>query len=247
MQNKRLKKTLSSESRSSIGRRKKTSFWCSKSSNKTSPLSASASPLSLKPVEPIECFTKKYNSVPMEKFRNPLENNNTIPNNHAAAASRNNSQRNTHRNGGNNVEIMQKNDIIQVRTYAQQEGGEDISIESENRDFERFMMIPTSTTFDIATLHPMEVETRRIMEAYGINRETLEKNAEYGPRSEVIGIYRILIMRLKNMQEKEKAKELEANGNDTQTSPALKAVAATTKHKSSSTKKRIDATKCAIL
>jgi serine/threonine-protein kinase NIM1 len=243
-----LKKTLSTESRSSVGRRKKTSFWCSRTS-KTSPLSASSSPLSLKPVEPIECYTKKYNNVPMEKFKNPLENT-TIPNrNNSQSASRNNSQRNAHKNGGNNnVEIVQKNDIIQVRTYANENNntktnGEDVSISSESRDFEKFMMIPTQTNGDLSSLHPMEIETRNIMEKYGISRETLEKNAENGPRSEVIGIYRILIMRLKNMQEKEKAKELEANGNDMQSPPKTNS---NSKHKSS-TKKRIDATKCAIL
>lgn len=192
----------------------------------------------------------------MEKFKNPLENT-TIPNrnntNHNQSASRNNSQRNTtttHKNGGNhNVEIVQKNDIIQVRTYAQENNnvnngnGEDVSISSESRDFEKFMMIPTQTNGDVSSLHPMEIETRRMMENYGINRETLEKNAENGPRSEVIGIYRILIMRLKNMHEREKAKELEANGNDMK--PPSK-TNSNSKHKSS-TKKRIDATKCAIL
>lgn len=97
---------------------------------------------------------------------------------------------------------MQNNDIIQVRSYSQDDPFEDSNIESE--DFDKYMMIPTRTERDEAVLRgltPLEQETRKIMRTLGIDDEVLEKHIEHGPRSEIIGIYRIIIMRLKTQKE----------------------------------------------
>lgn len=64
----------------------------------------------------------------------------------------------------------------------------------------RFMMLPSKTNNDenlLRALHPFEAQTREIMRTYGITDEMLEKNIQHGPRSELIGIYRIIITRLK--------------------------------------------------
>lgn len=103
----------------------------------------------------------------------------------------------------NGVEVVRNNDIIQVRSYSNDDPTDDSSVDSE-RDFDKFMMIPTRTHFDAnlyKSLEPLEVETRKIMKNLGINDDVLEKNIEHGPRSEVIGIYRIIIMRLKTQKE----------------------------------------------
>lgn len=197
---------------------KKNSFWCTKS-RKTSPMSPNQP---LKQPEPIRCYTKKYNNIPVDKFKNPLEQENNslssattvIPiNNHLSTIKRNNSLINSskivNRNQKNDaVEIVQNNDIIQVkslRSYSNDDPSldDEISTESE-KDFERYMMLPTQTNGDanlMRTLNPMEKEVRKLMNTYGINDKLLEKNVEYGPRSEIIGIYRILLMRLKTQKE----------------------------------------------
>lgn len=202
-----------SEARSIIAKRKKASFWCTKS-RKTSPISPSNP---IKQPEPIECYTKKYNNVPVEKFKNPIENEaqlssatTVIPihNNLDSTFNRNNSLINSSKivtkrptkNG--HLEIVQSNDVIQVRSYSRDDPSEESSLGSE--DFDKFMMIPTRTGRDenlLRTLHPMEQETRKIMRTLGITDDALEKHIEHGPRSEIIGIYRIVIMRLKTQKE----------------------------------------------
>lgn len=70
-----------------------------------------------------------------------------------------------------------------------------------DREFAKFMMLPSKTNGDelkLVTLHPLEQETREILNSYGIDWLMLEKSVENGPRSDVIGIYRIVISRLKD-------------------------------------------------
>lgn len=146
---------------------------------------------------------------------------------------------------------MQKNDIIQVQTFTNNDNannnGEEISIESDSRYFDKFMMLPTpSSNKDDYELHPLEVETREILENYGVDAEMLEKHTENGPRSEIIGIYRIVIMRLKVIQDRERVKELELNGCSVNSYPSSKSSSAKSNGHKSATKKR-NATKCAIL
>ncbi len=197
---------------------KKNSFWCTKS-RKTSPLSPNQP---VKQPEPIKCYTKKYNNIPAEKFKNPLEQENNslssamtvIPiNNHLSTFKRNNSLINSSKivnrhQRNETLEIVQNNDIIQVqslRSYSNDDPLQDNEISPENeKDFERFMMLPTETNGDenlMKNLHPMEIEGRKLMNSYGIDDSLLEKNIELGPRSEIIGIYRILLMRLKTQKD----------------------------------------------
>lgn len=70
-------------------------------------------------------------------------------------------------------------------------------IDDENDEEERgdFVMAPTNTD-DITLLHPFEIESRSILEKLGISNEMLFQSIESGPRSDVIGAYRIVIHRL---------------------------------------------------
>lgn len=203
----------------------------------------------MKQPEPIECYTKKYNNVPVEKFKNPLENDaspatTVVPvHNNLTALSRNNSLINSSKNvkKWNDVEITQNNDIIQVRSYSNDDPNDESSVASE-RDFDKFMMIPTRTHSDdglLRALDPLEIEARQIIRSLGISNEMLEKHIEHGPRSEVIGIYRIVIMRLKTQKEQ---------ASIVSQSPVI-SDKLNNNHKpnSQTTKKKRNATKCAIL
>lgn len=138
------------------------------------------------------------------------------------------------------IEIVQNNDIIQVRSYSVDDQSEDFSVESENKDFDKFMMIPTRTNSDanlLRALNPIEMEARKIMRTLGVTDEMLEKQIEQGPRSEIIGIYRIIIMRLKTQ------KELSSIS---QQSPVISDKLNNNHYHNQKTKKH-NATKCAIL
>lgn len=203
------------DARTIIQKRKKASFWCTKS-RKTSPLSPCSTPF--KQADPIDCYTKKYNNVPVEKFKNPLDSDtNTVSSsttvipitNNLSTFTRNNSLINSSRivQKRNNVpiEIIQQNDILQVRSYSN-DNSMDESLDNDDKDYEKFMMLPTRTGGDpnvFRSLHEFERETRTIMKSYGIECELLENNIEQGPRSEIIGIYRIIITRLKTQREQE--------------------------------------------
>lgn len=224
------------EARSIIHRRKKASFWCSKS-RKTSPMSPNHAK---KQPEYVDCNTKKYNNIPAEKFKNPLEYTpssatTVIPiHNSLNPVTRNNSLINSSKI------ILKRNnrngpiEIIQVRSYSNDASEETVE-ENDNNDFDQFMMTPTKTSSCdeslLRTLHPLELETRNIMDSLGIGRELLEKGIEHGPRSEVIGVYRIIIMRLKTQRE--------------QSSPVISPILENVKKNYQS--KKQNATKCAIL
>lgn len=58
-----------------------------------------------------------------------------------------------------------------------------------------FIMLPTCTT-DMTHLHLIEMEARRIMCKLGVSSEMLLRAIANGPRSDIIGAYRIIIHRL---------------------------------------------------
>jgi len=58
-----------------------------------------------------------------------------------------------------------------------------------------FIMLPT-ITHDLTHLHPLEVEARHILIKLGVTNDMLCKSITNGPRSELIGAYRIIIHRL---------------------------------------------------
>jgi hypothetical protein len=132
--------------------------------------------------------------IPIDNHSNTLKRNNSLVNSSKVVNKR---QKN------DNIEIVQNNDIIQVRSYSNDDPSYDESIASD-KEFERFMMIPTRTNGDpnlFRALASLEQEVRVLMRQYGINDDLLEKNVEQGPRSEIIGIYRILVQRIKAQKE----------------------------------------------
>lgn len=71
-------------------------------------------------------------------------------------------------------------------------GCDDINDDEEQGDF---VMAPTKTD-SLDGLHPLEIEARLILQKIGITSEMLCHSIDSGPRSDVIGAYRIVIYRL---------------------------------------------------
>jgi hypothetical protein len=166
--------------RQMIKRRKKASLWCSKSRSAHPLSSANKTSPKMPCIEFIDCYTKKYNNIPHDKFKNPLQEPHSVKRN-------------------NSIKIN-VNEVIQVKSYYEKSDSCDKQVEFENEK----MMIPTSTLGDLSvieSLSPLESEARQIMSMLGISSEMLEKSINSGPKSEIIGIYRILMMRLKNQRE----------------------------------------------
>lgn len=67
----------------------------------------------------------------------------------------------------------------------------------KNYDEEKgvFIMLPTPTD-DLSVLSPLEAEARKILNDLGVTSEMLRNATESGPRSDIIGAYRIVINRL---------------------------------------------------
>ena len=72
-----------------------------------------------------------------------------------------------------------------------------------------FIMAPTRTN-DLSNLHPFEVEARMILQKLGITSDILTRAIDSGPRSDIIGAYRIVIHRLQKQQLLLKQAELHA-------------------------------------
>lgn len=71
--------------------------------------------------------------------------------------------------------------------------------EEENEDQGEFVMSPTNTNI-LTDIHPVEMEARLTLEKLGITSEMLCQSIESGPRSDIIGAYRIVVHRIQKQQ-----------------------------------------------
>lgn len=209
-----------------IIQKRKKSFWCTKS-RRTSPLLSSSSSSSsttnqMTPKQPevITCSTKKYNNVPTENFKNPLEQEmllasssatkTIIPIQNISSFNRNNSLINSSRivNSRKTSQVFQSNNNNDI--ISEEKSSLNDRSSNEDIDFEPFVLIPTRTnsSLDFAkVLHPIEQNGRKIMESnYGIEKKLLETEIINAPHSQIIGIYRILILRLITQQKEKREK-----------------------------------------
>lgn len=108
---------------------------------------------------------------------------------------------NSHTNGIEDKISITHSDQIQALRKTVESSSKHNSIISQaddaNDDEELgdFVMAPTSTDC-LDGLHPLEIETRSILQKVGITTEMLCQAIDSGPRSEIIGAYRIVIHRL---------------------------------------------------
>lgn len=73
-----------------------------------------------------------------------------------------------------------------------------------------FIMAPTCTE-DLTHLHHMEIEARFILQKLGISNDSLLRAIDSGPRSDIMGAYRIIIHRLQKQIWLNKQAELITN------------------------------------
>uniref|UniRef100_A0A182QCT5 Protein kinase domain-containing protein n=1 Tax=Anopheles farauti TaxID=69004 RepID=A0A182QCT5_9DIPT len=66
----------------------------------------------------------------------------------------------------------------------------------------RFVMYPTTAVSSESNrhFHPLEAETRRLMKALGITSDMIGRAVANGPRSDIVGVYRIIMHRLQREQ-----------------------------------------------
>lgn len=91
-----------------------------------------------------------------------------------------------------------KQNNINLNEKSNANGSNVTSLVDEEEQSE-FFMLPSCTN-DHSKLHPLEAETRLILRKLGITGEMLCRASESGPRSDIIGAYRIVTHRLQRQQ-----------------------------------------------
>lgn len=96
-------------------------------------------------------------------------------------------------NGDEQIDALRRT----VETSSKQNSISCVDDGNENANEEQgdFFMAPTNTD-DITLLHTFEIESRSILDKLGISSDMLIRSINSGPRSEVIGAYRIVVHRL---------------------------------------------------
>lgn len=172
----------------------------------------------------IQCNTKRANSVMVENFLNPIDNlsnqsNDEIIENNIQRSKRSIFSASLKKKIGpmeqekerGNLNFTKKNshDLIKITTSDVSQNSNDSkkdsisSIDSNKSELTNeydeeegeFVMLPTCTS-DLTHLHQMEIETRRILLNLGVTSEMLIRSVSSGPRSDIIGAYRIIINRI---------------------------------------------------
>uniref|UniRef100_A0A8D8F3Q0 non-specific serine/threonine protein kinase n=1 Tax=Culex pipiens TaxID=7175 RepID=A0A8D8F3Q0_CULPI len=160
----------------------------------------------------IKCCTKRAGSVLEENFLHPIEIELSSTNHLKKSCfsndnSNNNtySQKDSNRNRRFSISRLVKKRISPLDFANKQENSDETSTGDFRDHLQRIIdeehgkhvMYPTAT---LNIMHPLEHETRKILESLGITSEMIDKSVINGPRSDIIGIYRIMIHRLQREQ-----------------------------------------------
>ncbi|XP_055684675.1 serine/threonine-protein kinase NIM1 [Lutzomyia longipalpis] len=227
--------------------RKKSGFWRIKARNiRSSRSTKDLAQLDSRSFAPIACNTRRGNSVLEDNFLFPLD---VITRDEAESEHANSVQHRRSFFGANSkkkigpmeterresgkmfkrgscIEIMSNNEVLNDKKHILMESKSAVDIQhtpSHEEEEGEYIMKP-SFTYDLTHLHPLEIETRRILEKLGISSEMLCHSISSGPRSDVIGAYRIVINRLqkqillaklKETLAKEEANATKSKGNTT--------------------------------
>uniref|UniRef100_A0A1Q3FJD3 non-specific serine/threonine protein kinase n=1 Tax=Culex tarsalis TaxID=7177 RepID=A0A1Q3FJD3_CULTA len=187
-------------------------YSSSKSPNRKNNSAANENETNEPSLRTIKCCTKRAGSVLEENFLHPIEielsSTNHLKKSCFSNDSSNNktySQKDSNRNRRFSISRLVQKRISPLDFAGKQEN----SNESTTGDFRdqlqriideehgKHIMYPTAT---LNLMHPLEKETRKILESLGITLEMIDKSVINGPRSDIIGIYRIMIHRLQREQ-----------------------------------------------
>lgn len=181
-------------------------------------------------VAPIQCSTKRASSIYAENFLNPIDMPNiedlTISQPVVIKSQRRSIFSGTLKkkigpmeDGGEKGNMFNRKNSLEIKTIESELLNGMNSLHRKhstdhNNPFDEeqgnFIMAPTFTD-DLTHLHHLEVEARLLLNKLGLTSEILCRAIDNGPRSEVIGIYRIVIHRLQKQLWQTKQAEIIAN------------------------------------
>ncbi|KAG4072994.1 hypothetical protein HA402_009413 [Bradysia odoriphaga] len=179
---------------------------------------------------PIQCSTKRASSIYAENFLNPID----MPNIEELTISQPNVTKSHRRSifsgtlkkkigpmedGGEKGNMFNRKNSLEIKTVESDllngtNGPRRKPSTDCNNPFDEeqgnFIMAPTFTD-DLTHLHHLEVEARLLLGKLGLTSDILCRSIDNGPRSEVIGIYRIVIHRLQKQMWQTRQAEIIAN------------------------------------
>lgn len=204
-----------------VPNRRKNIFWlfstsgqhrqCSLRSSKDTNVAAANQIQSInQPKSTVKCSTKRANSVLEESFLRPLkaETNfkspitdshtdmNTSDINNDSQKERKISFRRVIRKRVSPIEVTKKHKSTPNTSNIKTQDFRNVLQNLVDEGHGNQVMYPSSN----GQISPLESETRRLMEKLGISSDMLQKTMDKGPRSDILGIYRIIIHRLQKEQ-----------------------------------------------
>lgn len=185
-------------------------YSSSKSSSRKNVSAANQTETTVPSLRTIKCSTKRAGSVLEESFLHPIELE-SAGTNHIKQIDTDLSNNNTsgHKDGNRNrrfsIGRIVKKRISPLEINGKQNSNEaaadfrDRIQQIIDEEHGKHVMYPTTTPTG-GGAHPLETETRKILENLGITSAMIEKSVTNGPRSDIIGIYRVMIHRLQREQ-----------------------------------------------
>lgn len=174
----------------------KRKFWSSSSKNCSSSSKRKNSENNLKNFIPIQCSTKRSNSVLVENFLIPIEISveNDIEKETIIKPKRSIFSGNMKKKIGpmENESIIKKNSIKSIDISNNSKKSSICSLDAKVDSYDEiqgdFIMRPTlNENLVLLNVNPLEIEAKRILLNLGITKEMLENSIENGPRCDIIG------------------------------------------------------------
>lgn len=154
---------------------------------------------------PINMNTRKNDGVFVDNFLHPIEINRDLPNELSKEPSKPNTPKRsffcgTLKKKVSPMELEKERQLANGNGCENRQWNADVAIDCslfKNYDVETgdFIMLPTNTD-DLTLVKPLEYEARQLLDELGVNSEMLRAAIQNGPRSDIIGTYRIIVNRL---------------------------------------------------
>ncbi|XP_039952077.1 sucrose non-fermenting protein kinase 1 [Bactrocera tryoni] len=154
---------------------------------------------------PINMNARKNDGVFVDNFLHPIEINRDLPNELSKEPSKPNTPKRsffcgTLKKKVSPMELEKERQLVNGNGCENRQWNADVVIDCplfKNYDAETgdFIMLPTDTD-DLTLVKPLEYEARQLLDELGVNSAMLRASIQNGPRSDIIGTYRIIVNRL---------------------------------------------------
>ncbi|XP_067623063.1 serine/threonine-protein kinase SIK3 [Eurosta solidaginis] len=155
---------------------------------------------------PINMNTRKNDGVFIDNFLYPIEINHDLPNEHSKESSKPNTPKRsffcgTLKKKVSPMEMEKERQLVNGNACGEnRQWNAEMTIDCplfKNYDIETgdFVMLPTDTD-DLTMVQPLEYEARQLLDELGVSSSMLRAAIQNGPRSDIIGAYRIIVNRL---------------------------------------------------